>query len=516
VITTGLLFISTMAFSAENIREPAVAGLFYPASAIELSATLNKLLASAPAKALPTGKLRAIMCPHAGYDYSAATAAQSYQLLPGREFDTVVLLSPSHTAFLNSASVSNASAYRTPLGDMKLSAKARVLARLPPFALQPPCDVRRPQWWAQSRISAPLPQDDRADTWEHSGEVQVPFLQKTLPQAQLIPVVMGDLDPQAAARALSSILDDKTLIVVSTDLSHFHPYKQAREIDNATVKAICRLDTSSLAPEMACGYIPVLTLLHLARERGWEAVLLDQCNSGDTSGDKSRVVGYAAIAFFEGTKSRPTSDRVSAPRQEAAMRNYSDEERRILISLARQALVEAADSDHPLRIPERGLPEKLRASRACFVTLSSHGSLRGCIGNIAARAPLYQAVIDNARSAALKDPRFSPVEKGELPGIEVEVSVLTPPLPLSFTSPEDLLSKLVPKRDGVVLQIEGSLATYLPQVWEQIPDKTEFLDSLAMKAGWFPGAWKKPGTRVLIYQAEAFKESEYPSGPVGR
>jgi len=140
--------------------------------------------------------------------------------------------------------------------------------------------------------------------------------------------------------------------------------------------------------------------------------------------------------------------------------------------------------------------------------LTKRGQLRGCIGHIFPQEELYRAVMDNARNAALRDPRFTPVQPDELDKIEIEVSVLTVPEPLAFSSPDDLLNKLRPHRDGVVLQIGGRGATYLPQVWEQIPDKVHFMDSLAEKAGLAPDAWRGRDTKVLIYHVEAFKESE--------
>jgi AmmeMemoRadiSam system protein A len=140
--------------------------------------------------------------------------------------------------------------------------------------------------------------------------------------------------------------------------------------------------------------------------------------------------------------------------------------------------------------------------------LTEKGELRGCIGHILPQEPLYEAVVDNARNAATRDPRFLPVQPGEAGKIKIEISVLTEPKPLPFTSPEDLLAKLQADKDGVVLKLDGRSATFLPQVWEQLPDKVEFLNRLSEKAGCVSGDWRKPGTSVLIYHVEAFKETE--------
>ena len=182
------------------------------------------------------------------------------------------------------------------------------------------------------------------------------------------------------------------------------------------------------------------------------------------------------------------------------------EDQRRLLTLARSALKTAVKESSLLATPS-GLPPSLTATKGSFVTLTIKGDLRGCIGNIFPDKPLAEAVIQNAYNAALNDPRFPPVTPNELSAIEVEVSVLTVPAPLGFASPDDLLHKLRPHVDGVVLNVSGRRATFLPQVWEQLPDATEFLDQLSAKAGLAHDAWRRAGTRVQVYQVQAFKES---------
>ncbi len=474
--------------AAARIREPAVAGLFYPKDPAELSREIDACLAGAKATAFD-GELKALICPHAGYPYSGPVAGYAYRLLAGREYDTVVVMGPSHYADLRAASVTNATVFRTPLGDVPISPKGLLLAQSNPFALEPRCYVQRPDWWLQSSRAAPAV--DTADTWEHSVEVEIPFLQRTLKSFQLLSVVMGEVDTAKAAAALGKIVDDRTLIIASSDLSHYYPYATAQELDERCVKAICDLDVAAMETQEACGRIPILTLLHLARERGWKACLLDRRNSGDTAGDKSRVVGYAAIAFY-------------APAPET----FTAADRRYLLELARRTVREVAAGGNPPDISAASLAPKFTAAKGCFVTLTKRGDLRGCVGYIRAQGPLYQAVIDNARNAAISDPRFPPVSPGEVDRLEIEISVLTEPQPLAFTSPAELLQKLQPHQDGVVLQIGGRGATYLPQVWDQLPDKADFLDNLSAKAGCDPADWRKPGTSVFIYHVEAFKESD--------
>ena len=474
-----------------RVRAPAVAGLFYPADGPGLSRMIDGLLAAAPPHNIP--HLKALVCPHAGYPYSGPTAAIAYKTLAGRNIQTVIILGPSHYAAFAGASVPDVDAYQTPLGIVPLSAKAPQLARTSPFILEPKCFVERPPWARQSSKPAPPAGEDTPDTWEHSVEVQVPFLQRTLTNFTILPAVLGDVDPASAAQALAGVLDDKTVIVASSDLSHYHPYDEARGLDTSCVKAICDLSYDAMKSEEACGKLPILTLIYLARLKGWKAQLLDYRNSGDTAGDKSGVVGYAAIAFYE-----PVPEHYAAP------------ERKYLLDLARRTLTCAATNPElaGFEVNAKAVPPKLAENKGCFVTLTEGGELRGCIGHILPQEPLYRAVVDNARNAATRDPRFLPVQPGEPDKIKIEISVLTEPQPLPFSSPEDLLSKLKPAEDGVLLQIGSRGATFLPQVWEQLPDKVEFLDHLAQKAGCAPDDWRGRNVNVSTYHVEAFKEAE--------
>lgn len=192
----------------------------------------------------------------------------------------------------------------------------------------------------------------------------------------------------------------------------------------------------------------------------------------------------------------------------AAMLAVAD--RRCLLELARQALLEFVRSGGQPHPDESSLTPALREPRSCFVTLTRHGELRGCIGNIQPREPLFRAVITNAAGAAFRDSRFSPVEGSEIPGLEIEISVLSEPTPLTFASPQELLHQLRPGVDGVVLKAEGKTATFLPQVWEKIPDAASFMDELARKALLPASVWREPETVMLTYQVESFEDA--PSG----
>ncbi len=472
---------------AQRVREPAVAGLFYPGDAAKLAQTIEGLLAAAPEHHIE--RLRGLVCPHAGYEYSGPTAAIAYKLLAGRDVQTVVVMGPSHYALWQGACIPKADVYQTPLGRVPISERARALAGVAPFALESPCPVQRPGFWGRAGKRAPEAGQDTADTWEHSVEVQVPFLQKVLKRFKLVPVVIGEADPAALAKGLAGQIDERTIVVASSDLSHYHPYDAAQALDRRCVKAIGDLDVEAMQRQEACGKLPILTLMHLARQKGWKAQVLDYRNSGDATGDKDRVVGYTAVAFYA-----PAPETLSAS------------DRKFLLELARQTLRSVTTNGPVPEVAAAAVPPKLVDKKACFVTLTKNGTLRGCIGHLTAMEPLHQAVAENARNAALRDPRFTPVQPEELGEIKIEISVLTEPQSLAFSSPDDLLSKLHPNEDGVLLHIGPRTATFLPQVWAQIPDKVQFLEHLSEKAGCEPSAWRGKDVTVSIYHVECFEE----------
>ncbi len=471
----------------QRVRAAAVAGLFYPSDGQALSKAVDGLLDRAPGHYIP--RLKGLVCPHAGYAYSGRTAAAAYKLLAGRDIQTVIIMGPSHYAIFQGASIPNANAFRTPLGLVPVSEKSKALSSVSPFVLEPRCPVERPPFWQQSPKPAPEPGQDTPETWEHSVEVQLPFLQRSLKDFKILPILFGDTSPDEAARALTAVIDDKTIIVASSDLSHYHPYDVAKELDGRCVKAICDLDIEQVKTQEACGKLPILTLMRLAWLKGWKARLLDCRNSGDVTGEKDRVVGYTAVAFYD-----------------PANQNYSAEERRFLLELARRTLKSVATNGDLPDVQSGSVAAKLAEKKACFVTLTADGALRGCIGHILPQESLYKAVMDNACSAALRDPRFLPVRPDEVDKIKIEISVLTEPKPLQFSSPEDLLSKLRPYEDGVVLRVGPGMATFLPQVWAQLPDKVQFLNHLSQKAGCEPSAWRGKDTSVSIYRVESFEE----------
>ncbi len=262
-----------------SVRPAAVAGAFYPDAAPALAAEVARCLREArrPARAAPAPK--AVIAPHAGFVYSGPVAASAYARLESLAgaVSRVVLLGPAHRVFVRGAAVPSVDAFETPLGVVPLDSPALARLRELPF----------------------VETSDRAHAAEHSLEVQLPFLQAVLGDFRLVPVVVGDATPAEVARLLEALWGGReTLVVVSSDLSHFLPYAEARERDRATADAIVRREPS-IEPEAACGAAPVNGLLELARRRGLRVELVDLRNSGDTAGGRSKVVGYGAFVLGE-------------------------------------------------------------------------------------------------------------------------------------------------------------------------------------------------------------------------
>jgi MEMO1 family protein len=269
-------YIFPMAVAA-RVRPPAVAGTFYPGSSATLRSTVEGLLREAPRHEGPPAK--AVIAPHAGYVYSGPVAASAFQAVAAAAgtVERVVLLGPSHFVPIRGLGLPDANRFATPLGEVTVEpAGAGASLRLPQVRVQP-----------------------AAHAQEHSLEVELPFLQVLFGEIDVVPLVVGEADAEEVAEVLERLWGGpETLIVVSSDLSHYLPYEEARQVDRETAEEILALG-GPLDPRRACGARPVSGLLLAARWRGMVPELLDLRNSGDTAGDHSRVVGYGAFAFRE-------------------------------------------------------------------------------------------------------------------------------------------------------------------------------------------------------------------------
>lgn len=261
-----------------TVRSPAVAGMFYPGDATTLARDVGTLLTQA-ARHMPALSPKALIAPHAGYIYSGPVAASAYALLKplATVVHRVILLGPTHRVAVRGLALPGADAFRSPLGSVMIDQEA-------------------------ARLIAPLPQvttSREAHALEHSLEVHLPFLQAMLEDFTLLPLAVGIASADEVAEVLELLWGgSETLIVVSSDLSHYLPYDAATASDNATAQAILRME-HTLTHQQACGGTPVNGLLAAAERRGLTPHLLDLRNSGDTAGDRSRVVGYGAFAFTE-------------------------------------------------------------------------------------------------------------------------------------------------------------------------------------------------------------------------
>lgn len=449
------------------VRPPAVARLFYPGEARALAGEVAACLEDTPETPPAPGFPKLLIVPHAGYVYSGPVAASAYDLLrPARGVvRRVVVLGPCHRVPVRGLALPRSRAFDTPLGRIPLDDAAIAAIRGLPQVVE----------------------SEATHAEEHALEVQLPFLQEVLGDFSLVPLVVGTVAQDKVAEVIECLWGGaETLFVISSDLSHYHAYADARRIDASTVRAILGFDTG-ITHEQACGATPVAGALIAARAKGLLPRLLDCRNSGDTAGGKEQVVGYASFAF------------------EAGRARYEIGHGSALLRIARAAIADALDEEAG---PDPAAEEDwLKEWRASFVTLMLDGQLRGCVGSLEAQRHLAADVAANARAAAFQDTRFAPLTREELARTELEVSLLSVPKRLLFDDHADLLARLRPGVDGVILEYGERRATYLPQVWESLPDPERFVASLLYKAG-IPAGTDMRRCRVKRYGAIKWREAE--------
>ncbi len=446
-----------------SVRPAAVAGMFYPGEARALAAELDDLLGDAGDPVPRLGYPKALVVPHAGYIYSGAVAARAYDELAAARGSVrrVVLLGPTHRVAVKGLAAPSAEAFATPLGSVRIDREAIALARALPQVVV----------------------NDAAHALEHSLEVQLPFLQKVLGEFLLAPFAVGIASVAEVAEVIERLWGGAdTLIVVSTDLSHYHSYEQARATDRATIARIAAFATD-LDHEEACGATPLNGLLFTSKQKNVSLKLLSACNSGDTAGGKGRVVGYSSFGLYEGG--------------EVAL----DQAGRTLLEIARQA-IEGEIFGKP---GDKKMASWLGQAGATFVTLTKQRELRGCIGSLQAARPLGEDVAQNALGAAFRDPRFPAMSAAEWPQCRVEVSLLSTAKPVRFADEDDLLRQIQAGEDGLILACDGRRGTFLPQVWDDISDKRAFLSQLLKKAG-LPADTRLTRCKVSRYRVAKWKE----------
>lgn len=487
----------------EQVRRSTCAGTWYPGKAADLGRAIDGMLTEAKPPEVE-GDPIAVIVPHAGLRYSGKVAACAFKALGGRQCDRVIVLAISHrvgTWYRGASVPARYTAYETPLGQIPVDQEA-----------------------CQKLLSHKLFRDiAEADQDEHSLEIELPFLQRVLDDFSLVPVLMGSCEPQdydPMARALLELLDDRTLLVASTDFTHYgsnHGYvpftedaeKKLNDLADAALKPILACDFDGFLRHVAetqdtiCGRNAVSLLLRLLQLRGGaKGTLMGRDTSGHITGDFRNSVTYLAVVMTPATTTQPVPPSVPTSRPAA---RFSPAERTTLLRLARAAattyLREGKRVDP--RDGEYDLTESMLLDGAAFVTLKHDRQLRGCIGHVIAVGPLSDSVVHNAINAATRDMRFAdnPITLEEMDKIDVEISVMSP------LARVDSTDDIVLGRDGVVLRLGQRQSLFLPQVADEAGwSKQMFLSRLAMKAGLPARAWQHPDAVFHTFTAEVFGE----------
>jgi AmmeMemoRadiSam system protein B/AmmeMemoRadiSam system protein A len=490
-------------------RKPAFAGQFYTGNPTALRNEIEEYLENADMQPIE-GTIIALVSPHAGYMYSGQVAAYGYRLIRDKAYETVVVISPSHADYFDFNSVFPGKSYLTPLGEIPIDHEMvdEITARN---------DLVRAD--LRGHISGALRNS------EHSLEVQLPFLQVALGEFKLVPIVMG-AQSSACIEALGNALGEalqgrKVLIVASTDLSHFHGDASAKRLDNVFMDKLRAFDSAELTKALnrkdteACGGGPTAAAIIASRKLGAErCVVRHYANSGDVTGDTTRVVGYVSAVMLVGTENRrennpsggnPSFEEKgndsSSGRSDSTVTGLAGSDKIYLLKLARR-VIETECAGEKIET-ERPSSPVLLERRGGFVTLKKKGQLRGCIGYIEAVKPLITTVEEMAKSAAFNDMRFPPVTAAEVPDIDIEISVLSPITEINDPSAIEV------GKHGIIITRGPHRGLLLPQVATEWGwDRLKFLEQTCNKAGLPIDAWKQPGTKIEIFSAEIFSEIE--------
>lgn len=499
VILIQLTYISPHSVFAGDVQEPAVAGSFYTSDPEKLEKMVDGFINNADPEPI-NGEITALILPHAGYIYSGWVAGYGIKTIKDKDFDTVIIVGPSHRFPFKGLSVLKKDFYETPLGNVAIDKDiSKKLIRYSKYIID---------------YEVPF-------KMEHSAEVEIPFIQRVLPNAKIVVMLTGDFSYETVnllRNALSKIIrktDKKILLVASTDLSHHNPDRVARQIDSQTLALIDTFDPEMLFArcsslgnkERPCGAIPVIGVMMAARELGAnELKILKYATSGDVTDDRSQVVGYVSAVMYRKTlldSARDREDRrqkTDKERENAMEGLLNDVQKKKLLEIAKAAINSYIKEGKTLEFKEDD--PVLNKEMGAFVTLHKKGTgLRGCIGNIEGKGPLYLTVRDMAIASATQDSRFPMVSKEELDDIEIEISVL------SELEKVDDPSTIVMGKHGVIIKSGYRSGVFLPQVATETGwDRETFLSNLCShKAGIPSDAWKKGECEIYVFTAEVFK-----------
>ncbi len=440
-------------------KNPSFAGSFYP----EKPEELNNILNSYKLESAIEYKSKAIIVPHAGVYYSGYAAMAGFQHLDICE--NVFIIAPSHHEDFNNIALPEYTYFDTPLGSVEVNNR-----RIKEIAEKFPC----------------LISNDVFDN-EHAIEVQLPFLQNlNSPQImsakdfvkefkkighkiRIIPVLVGNCDYRLISDLISTYWEDSSFII-SSDLSHYYSQSECRQIDTYTATIIETGKIESFQKGQACGIVGIMGLVDFANRNECSLIRTMMYNSGDINKEPDKVVGYGSWFLYPDTKN-------------SFLEKYYS---KYITETAKSAILDALQGKE---YKPESIPSVLTQYGASFVTLKLNGVLRGCIGSIFPTKPLILDIIDNAKNAAFYDSRFEPLTERELPYIGLDISILSSIERLQFKDERDLLSKIHPH--GIIISDKNNRAVYLPEVWEQLPNKEVFLNSLKEKAGLHPDYFSK-------------------------
>ena len=421
-----------------KIKSTYCAGSFYPAEEKEIIDLFNSFSNGIEANY----NSRMIIVPHAGYVYSGALAYKGFCYLD-KKVKNIYIIAPAHYQRIYGCAICDYDEFETPLGNIKVNQQANL-----DFAKFCECSII-----------------NNAFEKEHSIEVQLPFIKYLLPDTQIIPILYGCENFKNLVNTIKTLYENnENAFIISSDLSHFYPEKDATKIDYYSAQMIENKNIQNFEVEQACGAVGICAAVEFAKETNQTFIRLGLTNSAHTTGDSSKVVGYGCWFLYEGEKIQYIK------------KHYS----KFLIKTAKSSIQSGLQlGSYPLE----NIPCVLKENGASFVTLQINQNLRGCIGSIIAYEPLIDNLVKNAYNSAFKDPRFIPLSDDEINKINIEVSLLSSPQKINFTNEDDLLNQIVPFIDGLIIKDKNYQAVYLPSVWEQLPDKKLFLNSLKKKAG---------------------------------
>ena len=478
---------------SDTVRKPMHAGKYYPADKKRLQEVVKTFtsMTQSPNAALSGdgGMLKAVIMSHGNIKETGRINGAVAKILMGKQYDKITLMSPDHHLIYNSSSISAYDFWETPLGRLKVHKDSKSLVQNSPKLFR--------------RIGF-------SDNVEYSIESVLPFLQYSLQNFSIIPILTGRCDVGKTADALIQIVNvnhveesgfyEKNLFVVISNLSKNLSHQQAMAWDKKTLGLILRLDSKALTvrKNSACGIQPVLILIDIAKKFKWRPYLLHYSTSENGgNNDRKKAVGYSAVAFYGG----PSMIKRAAG---TGSNKLSVSQGKLLLRIARRTIAKKLGyKTSEIIIPDEPV---FQSGRGTFVTLKIDNKLRGCIGNLSSDISVADGVSRNAVNAAFHDSRFPPLRKDELEKTEIEVSILTEPAPLEYKDANELISKLKPGIDGVIIRKGRAGSTFLPQVWEQLPEPVDFLEHLCLKAGLPRDAWQTSRLEVLTYQAQYFDE----------